>query len=151
MGILGDLVGGATLGGVKGVFEGIGSLAKDLRSAFTGEISVEKKAELLAKTVELEGMANLGQLEVNKQEAAHRSIFVAGWRPAIGWVGAVSLACYFIPQYLMASVLWAKTCWGAQAISSFPISEPGGLIQLVSLMLGVGILRTVEKLKGASQ
>ena len=40
--------------------------------------------------------ANLAQLEVNKAEAAHKSIFVAGWRPFVGWVCGVALAYHFI-------------------------------------------------------
>lgn len=155
MGFLSSLIGGNTLAGitgagVKGVFEGIGSLAKDLRSAITGEISPEKKAELLDKSLELEAMAKDGQMQINAAEAQHRSVFVAGWRPMIGWVGGISLGCYFIPQYLLAAVLWAMSCWASKTITPFPIPEPGGLIELVSLMLGVGALRTVEKIKGVS-
>ena len=40
--------------------------------------------------------ANLAQLEVNKVEATHKSIFVAGWRPFVGWVCGVALAYHFI-------------------------------------------------------
>jgi len=148
MSFLSDLIGGATLSGVKGVFEGIGSLAKDIRSAVTGELSPEKKAELLDKAVQLEAMANNGQMEVNKAEAAHRSVFVAGWRPYIGWICGTSLGCYFIPQYVLAAVLWIRLSWNAQALLPYPIPEPAGLIALLTGMLGLGALRTVEKVMG---
>ena len=39
-----------------------------------------------------------GQLEINKVEAAHKSLFVAGWRPAIGWIGAVAIGYHFCIQ-----------------------------------------------------
>lgn len=150
MNILSSLIGGITLSGIKGVFEGVGSLAKDIRSAVTGEISPEKKAELLDKVAQLEAMSQQGQFETNKAEATHRSIFVAGWRPFIGWICGVSIAAYFIPQYLLAAVLWVKVCWSAQTLVSYPIPEPVGLITLLTGMLGLGVLRTVEKIKEKS-
>ena len=151
MGFLSDLVGGATLNGVKGVFEGIGGLAKDIRSAITGEISPEKKAEIESKLLELQALSRQGQLEVNKQEAAHPSIFVSGGRPAIIWVCAISIGMYFIPQYAMAAVLWTKACWIASKLLPYPIPEPEGLIMLVGALLGLGGLRTIEKIKGVAR
>ena len=150
MSFLTDLVGGATLGGVKGIFEGVGSLAKDIRSAVTGEISPEKKAELLEKASQLEAAAQQGQVEINKAEAQHRSIFVAGWRPFLGWICGLGIGSYFIPQYILAAVLWSRACWNAQALVPYPIPEPAGLITLVSGMLGLAGLRTIEKVKGKS-
>lgn len=150
MSFFGDLVGGATLGTVKGVFEGVGTLAKDIRSAITGEISPEKQAELLDKATQIEAAAKQGQLAVNAAEAAHRSVFVAGWRPYIGWICGTSLGCYFIPQYVLAAVLWIRVCWSAQELAPYPIPEPTGLITLLTGMLGLGVLRTVEKMSGKS-
>ena len=49
--------------------------------------------------------ANLAQIKVNQQEAAHKSIFVAGWRPFIGWVCGVSLAYHFILAPLIEWIL----------------------------------------------
>ena len=151
MGLLSGLIGSVTLSGVKGLFEGAGSLAKDIRSALTGEISADKKAELLDKATELEGMMKHGQLQINLQEAAHPSIFVSGWRPAIGWVGAIALGCYFIPQYLLAAILWVKISWAAGTLVAFPIGEPHGLLELVLGMLGLGALRAAEKIKGVAR
>jgi len=147
MGLFSNIIGSATLGGVKGVFEGVGSLAKDIRSAITGEISPDKQAEILEKVNELEAQAKMGQIEINKAEASHRSIFVAGWRPYIGWIAGTAIGLYFIPQYLMATILWVKVSWAAQEICKFPIGEPKGLMELVGLLLGLGTLRMVEKLK----
>ena len=151
MGFLGSILAEGAAGSIQGIFSGIGTLAKDLRQAITGEISADKKAELLNKTLELEVMAQSGQMTVNQEEAKHRSVFVAGWRPAFGWVGAISIAAYFIPQYIMASVLWVHSCWSTMAMQPFPIPEPAGLLELVGLMLGVGTLRTIEKIKGVTK
>ena len=151
MGFLRDIFEGATSGTIKGTFEGIGSLAKDLRSAITGEISPEKKVELQQKLLELEAMASSGQVEVNKIEAAHSSVFVSGWRPALGWICGIALGVYFIPQYIMASIIWVKLSWAAQTLVAFPIGEPHGLLELVLGMLGLGALRTIEKIGGTAR
>jgi hypothetical protein len=66
MSIFGDM----SFGGVKGLLEGAGTFAKDIRSAITGEISPEKKAELLQKADELESQGMVAQAEINKIEAA---------------------------------------------------------------------------------
>lgn len=150
MSIFGGIFKDITLGGVKGVFEGIGSLAKDIRSAITGEMSPEKRAEIEAKVLELESLSRQGQLEINRQEAEHPSVFVSGWRPAIGWVCAMSLACYYIPQYGLAAVFWIKLSWAAQEIQPYPATADG-LIELVGGMLGLALWRTIDKAKGTAK
>lgn len=49
--------------------------------------------------------ANLAQLKVNQQEAAHNSLFVAGWRPFIGWVCGVALCWHFILQPITVMII----------------------------------------------
>lgn len=142
MGWFSFLSGGAG-DGVKKVTEGIGSLAVDLRTAITG-VDAKKKAELEAFIEKAEHLARQGQIETNKLEAAHRSVFVAGWRPGIGWVCAVSLGCYYIPQYTLGAYLWFRASLAASELLPFPISADG-LLELVMALLGMGILRTVEK------
>ena len=90
------------------------------------------------------------QVEINKLEAQHKSLFVAGWRPAIGWVCALSLAFYFIPQYIVATILWAKLSWAAQAIVLYPVSATG-LMELVFALLGMATLRTYEKTQNVAR
>ena len=84
------------------------------------------------------------QGEINKLEAQHRSIFVAGWRPFIGWICGISLGAYFIPQFVFGSYLWLNTCLAQHTILPYPI-KPTGLIDLVLALLGLGALRTAEK------
>jgi hypothetical protein len=157
MNILGDV----TLGGVKGLLEGAGSLAKDIRSAITGEISPEKKAELMERAEALEAQGMQAQAEINKIEAASPKLFVSGWRPYIGWICGTSLGLYYIPQTIAATVLWTIQCWmiicTAEDITtvtlpslalSFSMAE---IIGLVTSLLGIGALRTYEKKAGVAR
>lgn len=91
------------------------------------------------------------QAEINKLEAQHRSRFVAGWRPFIGWVCGVSLAVYYIPQFSMASFLWVKICIADNRLQPYPVTEVRGLLELVLALLGMATIRTVEKLKKVSK
>jgi len=110
----------------------LGSFAKDLREAIKGkEIDPEKALELIKV-----------QNEVNKIEAQHRSIFVAGWRPFIGWVCGVALLYNFILRDIIA--------WLSPDIMP-PALQMDHLITILLGMLGLGGLRTYEKLKDKSK
>jgi hypothetical protein len=90
-----------------------------------------------------------GQLRINQQEATHGSIFVAGWRPAVGWVCGLSLFWNFIVQPLL---LWAA--WivpeGAD-LATAPKLDTGELMTVLLGMLGLGGLRTYEKKVGVAR
>ena len=90
--------------------------------------------------------ANLAQLEVNKAEAVHKSIFVAGWRPFVGWVCGVALAYHFI----LAPLLQFSFALAGmdQELPEFEFSQ---LSTVLMGMLGLGGLRTFEKMKGVSR
>jgi hypothetical protein len=88
----------------------------------------------------------LGQLSINAAEAASGSRFVGGWRPAIGWVCAISLLCYYVPYVLVATVLWAMQCWNDGFLYPRPDLGIADLIGLVMSMLGMATLRTKERL-----
>jgi hypothetical protein len=88
--------------------------------------------------------ANEDQVALNKIEAAHKSIFVAGWRPMIGWTLALALAYQFIVApfaYYIAQV------YGTD-IPPLP-SLDENLWELLTGMLGMAGLRTFEKMKKA--
>ena len=92
----------------------------------------------------------LSQLELNKQEAKHSSIFIAGWRPAIGWIGALALAYQFI---IYPFLMWLWTFLQSQEIipqniSYPPILDIEALWTIISAMLGIGAFRTIDKIKG---
>jgi hypothetical protein len=84
------------------------------------------------------------QVELNKIEAAHRSVFVAGWRPFIGWICGAALAWHFIGHPLLA---WANALFG-QPPAIPPLLDDGALMELVLALLGLSGLRTFEKVRG---
>ena len=142
MGFLGDI----TLGGVKGLMEGAGSLAKDLRSAITGEIGPEQKAVIELKLTEIEALSQQAQIEVNKIEAQHPNIFVSGWRPFVGWICGIGVFYHFIGFSLLQ---WTVAIFKLNIVP--PSLETEGLLTLIFALLGVGSMRTFEKLKGAAR
>lgn len=84
-----------------------------------------------------------GQLAVNQVEAANANIFVSGWRPFIGWVCGSGLAFQFLAAPLLT--------WGAELFGKMvavPTLDMGTLLTLLLGMLGLGSMRTMEKLQG---
>ena len=101
---------------------------------------------------ELNGQVKLlmGQIEINIQEAKHKSVFVAGWRPFIGWVGGFSLAyagliypllCWLLVVLQIAKIIPA-------AIEPPPMIESGAIGGIVTGMLGIGGMRSFDKRNG---
>ena len=88
----------------------------------------------------------MAQVDVNKQEAAHKSLFVAGWRPAIGWICGLGMLSNFIIVPMTNFVL---------ALLESPVVVP--LIELETMMpvllgmLGLGGMRSYEKAKGIAR
>jgi len=89
----------------------------------------------------------LGQMDVNKQEAQHSSIFVAGWRPFVGWVCGAALAYSFI---LLPVMKWGAFLAGVD-VKEAPELDMASLITILGGMLGLGVLRTKEKMDGVAQ
>jgi hypothetical protein len=86
-----------------------------------------------------------GQLEINKVEAANANIFVSGWRPAIGWVCALAL----LYQYLVRPLAVAVFAAVGHPLPTMPGLDEN-LWQLMMAMLGMGGLRTFEKVQGVA-
>ena len=80
-----------------------------------------------------------GQLEVNKVEAAHKSLFVAGWRPTIGWVCALGLFYNVILANIIG--IWVDV----------PEIDTTLLVPVMMGMLGLGAMRSYEKVQGVSR
>jgi roadblock/LC7 domain-containing protein len=104
------------------------------------------KAEMEMQLVNAANEAALAQVEVNKIEAGHSSVFVAGWRPSIGWVCAAGLAWAFVVAPIAS---WALVAFGIKA--ELPAIQFNHLFELVLAMLGIGGLRTFEKLRGVAR
>ncbi len=90
--------------------------------------------------------ANLAQIETNKIQASHPSIFVSGARPAIMWICAFGLGWQFVFQPVAVWVL-ALTASGVV----LPIIETEGLMSLTLALLGLGGMRSFEKSKGVQR
>ena len=131
-GLLGNLIGPVT-GLLDQFIED-----KDQKARLAHEISTmaERHAQDLAK----------GQLEVNKAEAASRNVFVAGWRPFIGWVCGVAMAYNYVVQPMLIFGL-------AQAdyLVALPAIDLSEMMPVLLGMLGLGGLRSFEKFKGLSK
>jgi hypothetical protein len=115
-------------------------------------VDKDKKNEILYKLQELKDKGDerlhqelMGQIEVNKVEAASGSLFVAGWRPFIGWVGGAGLAWSFIIG--PAVEYFARFRGFTGSLPEFNFEQ---LITIVLAMLGVGAMRSFEKVKGVS-
>jgi hypothetical protein len=111
---------------------------KDQKNALAHEIATlaEKQAHEAA----------MAQVEVNKAEASHRSVFVAGWRPFVGWVCAIALAYHFVLQPI---IVFGATAAGM--VVSLPEFDMDSLMTVLLGMLGLGGLRTYEKKAGLTK
>ena len=100
---------------------------KDLREKLSHEIATMADKQMLA------------QIEVNKVEAAHKSLFIAGWRPAIGWICGFALLYSTIISPVIG--IWVEV----------PEIDTSLLTSTMLGMLGLGAMRTFEKTKGVSR
>ena len=120
----------AFLTALAGIFQGAGgagTLATDIRKAIKGaELDPQKLIEY--------------QTQINKLEAQHRSLFVAGWRPFIGWVCGIALMYNFIIRDLLIFM--------SPELSQLPALQMGELMTVLLGMLGLGGMRTYEKMQG---
>ena len=122
---------------------GIGAVAESAKSIigmFFPDKTEEEKAQLAASLALIQG-----QLDTNKVEAGSLSTFVAGWRPFIGWVCGAACAWNWI------GISVAKT---ACAMAHYPINlAPADISEMLPVlmgMLGLGAMRTVEKIQGVN-
>ncbi len=117
----------------------ITALGTMLDNLFTSD---EEKLDKKAILARISQQPQLIQTEINKIEAGHRSIWVAGWRPFIGWVCGLTLAyAYIIRDF----AIWAFT------ITDLPALDYDSLMTLLYALLGLGGFRTFEKIKGRAK
>lgn len=102
--------------------------------------------ELMRAAQDQDFQLALQQIKVNEAEAQHSSIFVAGWRPAIGWVCVAGLSYNFLFYPLLT---WLIAVQGLEIKPPSLLSDH--LMELVLGMLGLGALRSFEKIKGVTK
>ncbi len=100
-----------------------------------------QKGDLAAMSAEVNLL--LGQIGINAKEAEHKSIFISGWRPFVGWVCGFGLAYASIIEPLMR---FSATLWGYTG--DFPVIDTTITMQVLLGMLGLGAMRTKEKKDG---
>jgi hypothetical protein len=128
--------------------DSVKAVGDSLDNLFTSdEERMEKKNEQLKSSREYDYLENQliteqnkAQAEVNKVEAANVNLFVAGWRPAIGWVGAIALFYQFIVYPLL--------CWLPLDKAPPAPLDYTMLYTLITGMLGIAGLRSYDKAKG---
>jgi len=128
------------LGGKDGALKTISKVVDDLHT------SEEEKLDKKILMQRIQQKLAEKQLDVNAKEASHRSVFVSGWRPAIGWTGAFALMFEFI---LSPTMEWYAKFSGLNLIA--PEIQTGPLLAIVTSMLGVAGLRSFEKTKGLTK
>jgi len=129
VGIIDKLLGG----GVKSIVDGVVSAVdRFIETPDEKRQWEEIKAKMIQESMQW-------QAEINKIEAAHRSIFVAGWRPMIGWICAATLAWHWVLAPILKLFM---------VVPEMPMNDP---LALVMALLGVASLRTAEKIKNVTQ
>ena len=131
--VLGKIFGGDTL-------KTVGTVIDDLH--FSGE----EKEKLKLQMKEIDAKLKEKQLDINKAEASHRSVFVSGWRPLLGWVSGLSIGYVYLFQPILDMIL---QMFGVQV--DWVVLDLGQLMPLVLGMLGLGGLRSFEKAKGLTK
>lgn len=125
--------------------EVIESIGDAVDKNFTSKRELEVKAmEIALEEMQIDKELKLAQTQVNKEEAKHSSIFVAGWRPFIGWVCGAALFYNFIFIHILCYIM-------EYAAPDLVCPEPiqlEHLFPIITGMLGISGLRTYEKIKG---
>lgn len=130
---------------------GLGELAtaaKGIADKIWPDKTEVEKAKLAAELQEAMNEFNLvkGQLDINAIEAASPNMFVAGWRPMVGWIGATGFAYATIVEPTMKFILTVAGYKG-----TFPVLDTTILLEVLFALLGIAGLRTFEKYKGVTK
>ena len=108
----------------------------------------EAKERLEHELVTTANTALLAQLEINKTEAAHRSLFVAGWRPFIGWTCGLGIFWEFLVRPILGWIILLQG-GGPELLPPSVVNDY--LFELMTGMLGIAGLRTFEKMRGVAR
>lgn len=141
-------------GAVTGILEGVGSAANSIREAITGKLSADDQSKFDLAWQTLTQKLQEGQQAINLVDAQSSSNFRGGWRPALGWVCALSLGAYYIPQALAAAVIWVIQCSAVMiaspdivkvVIPPYPVLfNMEEILGLVASLLGLAGIRSFD-------
>ena len=99
------------------------------------------KAAAMLQVQQLDNQLAAGQAAIDQAEAANNSLFVAGWRPFVGWACGLAFAYHMIIQPLASYVLAVKGI-----VYTMPMFDDNMLSQTLFGLLGLGAMRTVEQM-----
>ncbi len=133
--------------GISSVVESVGKVIGDLHTSDKERMELELEAKRIDQAVDL------GQMEVNKVEAANQNLFVAGWRPAIGWVGAGAMFYQFLlyPLLVWAWIWLQAEGYVPREVKPPPMLDTEALWVILSGMLGIAGMRSFEKSRGVAR
>lgn len=140
--------------GIGSIVETVGKIADDLITSDQERAQMaleERKLDLEAQRVAQ--TVDLAQTDVNKAEAGHASLFVAGWRPAIGWIGGAAMAYQFLAYPLLQwgwAVMQSRGLIPAE-FAAPPVMASDQLWVILSGILGIAGMRTYEKRSGVTK
>ena len=140
--MLDKLIGSIVGGGIVSAAEGVANIIDQFV-----ETNDEKRAAEIIKA-KMMMQPSLAQVELNKIEAGHRSIFVAGWRPFIGWVCGFALLWHFI---LFDLLTWITVNFFPHVTDIPELTGTETLVTVLLSLLGLGAMRTAEKFGGKAR
>ena len=146
MGFLSGLFGG----GAAKVIGAVGDIADEFVTTDEERASAKRQMyEAETERLKVAQAAQLAQIEVNKVEAAHRSVWVAGWRPGMGW----ACVAIFTWVYLLRDVVHIAAIAIAPDFQFPPVTAIEEVMTILLGMLGLGGIgaRTAEKMKGVAK
>ena len=125
---------------MSGIFSAL-PIIGNLLDKVIPDVNARREAKEALESMESRGELNaiLGQLAINKQEAAHKSLFVAGWRPFCGWVCGIGLFYNVILHPFLSLLV------------DLPPVDANLLYPVLLGMLGIGGLRSFEKFKNVAR
>lgn len=105
------------------------------------------EGQLMLELSKMDFQQLFGQLNINLEEAKSGNLFVSGWRPFVGWICGSALAYNFVLQPFLAFAIGAFQA----KLPPLPVLDFGSLSAVLLGMLGLGGMRTFEKIKGVSK
>jgi len=138
---------------VGSIIEAVGKVAGDLVTTDKERMEMElEQRKLDLEEKKIDQATNLAQIEVNKVEAASPSVFVSGWRPAIGWIGVAAMGYQFLlyPMFQWAWKYLQAMGWIPAGLEPPPVLDAEQLWVILTGILGIAGMRSVEKTKGVA-
>ena len=132
-----------------GIFDAVMGTVKPILDKFIPDAKDRLEAEqLIANQLHA---VNMGQIEINKQEAKSDKLFVAGWRPFVGWTCAGTFAYSVVIRDFLNWGMNVITTYSGHILPVLPNPDTTLTFEILMALLGFGGLRTYEKFKGVAR